>query len=1139
MTGNTKEFEYSAFISYRHLPTDRKWAKWLLSALETYRIPKSLQKQGFPARLGKIFRDEDEIPASSDLSSQIRDALEKSKFLIVICSKETSLSKWVSEEIQTFHKLGRSDQIIALLVDGEPHEAFPELLLKFPKTVSDSGQIEWSDKEREPIAADVRKRKDTSIRELKRSALLRIAASILGVNFDDLKRRDEKRKRQKLQFYVAALVTASVFTSGLAYYAFSQRQIAVQNEVAAIEATIQEAKQRKLAEESEKQAIKARAEAERQTEIALIQRNQALVNESKLLSRVSAAQIFAGDEEKAMLVALDALPDVSSNYVRPTIRDATQALYNSIWKIENKQANTTTPIQFSQSLITQGDNSLAWVDSSFNGIVVSHNRQYIITRSTDQTALLKNMETGGNLINLGAGWDVGTAKFSQDSNYLFVKIGSALQLFDMNHIKPIAKTLTVVQVDNSPKNFRPLSDDINTNKLLAYNQFFPIHFNIDPISGGAVAVPYQQPTVSFWSKSTLVNQKTNKIPSTKFFHAGKRGVNLEVAFLINKGLNIVATSVTGPTYFWSLDNVLPIAELPRGKITASPLRNYFILQTMEGGILYSSASGKRLFKVPYGATFSANDEFLYAATDTTRSVTGPDPFFIIDIKKFITSNKLQDPSSFFANGTNNKIGIAILPTIESKGIIHSTLNTTTKRAVASFEDGRIRIFDWENDKVINIITSDAEIETFAAFSSTGKTLIATTGYKLIAIRNFNGGYNNRIGSKTARIIDAVTGLELSRLIAERQLTRAALSSDGKLALTSDIKGDVILWDVATSSKLQTFTGTGSESLIVEFFKNDNGIFIINKEGKASIWFHQNIVREQNSQLVADKKLNSICTGNSKYILEIPKKSGSVIVKSKQTGEQISSFDNVHYGFVKQAELSPDARYAVTKDGAGVVRLWETETGKLVQTLNQFSRVGAPLTISFFEFTADCRYVLTSDQSLKLWNLETGVVAKELTAMETPILAIASNPKGRWTATMSKVDPDIDSYGFRVRVWDQLDEFHLNIPGRWNTPPKIYFNNDGALIVETNKDKREYFQLFIDDQAMVKFAKLKATRCLSTSERAILSMSELPNRWCITGVGMENADVQDWEGLYPFESDNWKRWQIGRDQGKSVILPNQN
>ena len=41
-------YRFDVFISYRHVENDRWWAKWLVRALETYKIPKELQKKGFP-----------------------------------------------------------------------------------------------------------------------------------------------------------------------------------------------------------------------------------------------------------------------------------------------------------------------------------------------------------------------------------------------------------------------------------------------------------------------------------------------------------------------------------------------------------------------------------------------------------------------------------------------------------------------------------------------------------------------------------------------------------------------------------------------------------------------------------------------------------------------------------------------------------------------------------------------------------------------------------------------------------------------------------------------------------------------------------------------------------------------------------
>ena len=79
---------YRAFISYSH--HDRKAAEWIHRALETYRAPRRLTTTSgaTPARaLTPIFRDRDELTASPDLGEVIRDALDRSDALIVLCSR--------------------------------------------------------------------------------------------------------------------------------------------------------------------------------------------------------------------------------------------------------------------------------------------------------------------------------------------------------------------------------------------------------------------------------------------------------------------------------------------------------------------------------------------------------------------------------------------------------------------------------------------------------------------------------------------------------------------------------------------------------------------------------------------------------------------------------------------------------------------------------------------------------------------------------------------------------------------------------------------------------------------------------------------------------------------------------------------
>src|SRR5829696_8803597 len=100
MTDSTSH-RYRAFISYSK--KDQHHAKRLHSALETYRVPKGIEAPlQRDRRLGRFFRDDDEMGASRDLGATLRDALENSENLIVICSPHAARSKWVNAEILHF-----------------------------------------------------------------------------------------------------------------------------------------------------------------------------------------------------------------------------------------------------------------------------------------------------------------------------------------------------------------------------------------------------------------------------------------------------------------------------------------------------------------------------------------------------------------------------------------------------------------------------------------------------------------------------------------------------------------------------------------------------------------------------------------------------------------------------------------------------------------------------------------------------------------------------------------------------------------------------------------------------------------------------------------------------------------------------
>ena len=115
-----QQFQYYAFISYKR--EDEKWAKWLQDRLRWYKLPSKLCRQitRLPKKVWPVFRDNTDLD-SGRLEENIRHELERSHYLIVICSPEAARSPWVGNEVKYFATLHGADKIIPFVVSGIPY----------------------------------------------------------------------------------------------------------------------------------------------------------------------------------------------------------------------------------------------------------------------------------------------------------------------------------------------------------------------------------------------------------------------------------------------------------------------------------------------------------------------------------------------------------------------------------------------------------------------------------------------------------------------------------------------------------------------------------------------------------------------------------------------------------------------------------------------------------------------------------------------------------------------------------------------------------------------------------------------------------------------------------------------------------
>ncbi len=281
-----EERRYYAFISYRHSDNrveGRRWATWLHQAIETYEVPADIvgktnqRGEEVPARIFPVFRDEEELPADSDLGRAVNEALDNSSTLIVLCSPRAADSLYVAREIDHFKKSGHADRIIAAIVDGEPNasldvgkqaDGFPPEAECFPQPL----QFEYgpdglpTEERAEPLAADFRVIVDgkpqegwtspeawrqnlTAAGNLSRSQinaevsaytaqhhlmLLKVIAGILGVALGELTRRDQdyqlqlaRKRASVLRRWLVAVGLLAVIAIGAGSIAYIQQQEAI------------------------------------------------------------------------------------------------------------------------------------------------------------------------------------------------------------------------------------------------------------------------------------------------------------------------------------------------------------------------------------------------------------------------------------------------------------------------------------------------------------------------------------------------------------------------------------------------------------------------------------------------------------------------------------------------------------------------------------------------------------------------------------------------------------------------------------------------------------------------------------------------------------------------------------------------
>ena len=1028
------ETKYRAFISYSH--RDKEWGDWLHKALETYRVPRRLVGRSsvlgpIPRRLFPIFRDREELPTSSNLSSNISTALSQSQFLIAICSPNSASSRWVNEEIKNFKQLGREDRILSLIVAGEPNDsekAGREQNECFPPAirlrVAPDGSL--TSEQLEPIAADVRPGGDG-----KTNAKLKLIAGLIGVPYDELKRRDRRRQMwQRAQIAAATLVVASLLIGVALWGARALRQQQIADDI----------------DEARQELLQGNAARAYSTILDAFSRGGSGATLEFLLHQAKVASPQAQTEAHSAGIYMANFSPDGTRVVTASI-DGTAKIWDA----------ATGKVLFTLGGHKDKDGKIIGHKDEVNSAFFSPDGKLVVTASDDHTAILWNALTGEPLL---------PAMEHKDKVYLAVFDGKG------------ERVVTTSQ-DHEARIWR-VSDRKCIARLRLQRHPGPLlsalfspdgHFVLTADDNGNAVVWEAPEAHALHGKDCL---EENPVVETEYVpHAS----GLRYADFSPDGKLIAAVGRDGDLWLWRFDEkhrtLTGARDLQGHKDEARRLAfskdGEKIVTTSRDGTadVWNARTGKILFTLEdnsswrrlWTAAFSPNGRMIATAdaAGTVKLWDGQSGRLLYSIERH----------------HGNVFGISFSP--------------DGARLVTAGGDHVAYVWDVSNSQAVRLVASldgrksglvrdpDVAADPASLSASLVRTLSGGEGYVEVAHFNPNSrdAHELLVAGHQAQLWDAESA---TPRILSKSVTDASFDAKGNRIGTGGTDGEITIYDssLAKPAQIASFRAFAGWVLGIQFVPGQNEIVAWGEDpGKQSgsvrhlVKFFDSHGRQfrppvEGDDPVLDPAGTRVLTLSSTSSEKFWYAGVRGVIEEPLWQELNRDFDvdlwylrgnnapttlKGHTDTVYSARFSSDGRRAVTASADKTSKIWDTTTGALLATLNENRKDHSELLHLAAFSPGDDRVVTASqDGTARIWTISSrqSVQLKDEAMEQGPVYSAAFSPDGALLATLAN-----DNY---VRVWDAFTgQLLARLSGHRGKITTMEFSSDGERLISGGED----------------------------------------------------------------------------------------
>ncbi len=151
----------------------------------------------------------------------------------------------------------------------------------------------------------------------------------------------------------------------------------------------------------------------------------------------------------------------------------------------------------------------------------------------------------------------------------------------------------------------------------------------------------------------------------------------------------------------------------------------------------------------------------------------------------------------------------------------------------------------------------------------------------------------------------------------------------------------------------------------------------------------------------------------------------------------------HSGTIWSIALSPDGQTLASSSQDSTIKLWNLNTGRLLQTLFEDDDLGSTWSVAI---SPDGQTLASgsSDQTIKLWNLQTGELRRTLSGHTDTVRSVAISPDGQTLASGSGDQT--------IKLWNlQTGELRRTLSGHTDRAISIAISPDGQTLASGSTD----------------------------------------------------------------------------------------